>query len=157
DALGAEALRAPSAPLDRLRAALPFALTPAQERVLAEVARDLEAPRPMRRLLQGDVGSGKTAVAMLAAAHAVAAGAQVALMAPTEVLAEQLFRALAPLAKALALRMALVVGGARASHRRDVRSGLADGTIDVALGTHALLSEGLAFRRLRLAIVDEQH
>ena len=111
----------------------------------------------MRRLLQGDVGSGKTAVALLAAAQTVAAGAQVALMSPTEILAEQHFRSFAPVARALGLRIELVVGGARAAHRRQVREGLAAGTIDVAVGTHALLTEGVRFRRLRLVLVDEQH
>src|SRR5690606_31617707 len=105
----------------------------------------------------GDVGSGKTAVAMLASAHAVASGAQVAFMAPTEVLAEQHFRSFEPLCEALGLRMALVVGGARAAQRRKVRDGLAAGTIDVAVGTHALLTEGVVFKRLRLVLVDEQH
>lgn len=156
-AVRAEPLAPPRAPLERAASALPFELTPAQRRVVAEIAGDLGRDRPMRRLLQGDVGSGKTAVAMLAAAHAVAAGTQVAFMAPTEVLAEQHFRAFEPVARALGLRMALVVGGARASHRRKVRQGLGEGTIDVAVGTHALLTEGVLFRRLRLVMVDEQH
>jgi ATP-dependent DNA helicase RecG len=111
----------------------------------------------MRRLLQGDVGCGKTAVSMLAAAHAVSAGAQVAYMAPTEVLAEQHFAVLSKLGEALGLRVALVLGGERASHRKRTRKGLEDGTIDLAIGTHALLSEGVSFARLRLVIVDEQH
>jgi ATP-dependent DNA helicase RecG len=157
DEVPAEPLRPPPAPVARARDALPFELTRAQTRVVAEVEADLVTPRPMRRLLQGDVGSGKTAVAMLAAAHAVAAGAQVAFMAPTEVLAEQHFRSFAPLCTALGLRHTLDVGGARASHRRKVQKGLEDGTIDVAVGTHALLTEGVRFRRLRLVIVDEQH
>ena len=137
--------------------ALPFELTAAQRRAVGEIAADVARTRPMRRLLQGDVGSGKTAVAMLAASHAVGAGAQVALMAPTEILAEQHLRALGPLAKALGLRMALVLGGARAAHRDKTRRGLASGTIDVAIGTHALLTEGVRFQRLGLVIVDEQH
>jgi ATP-dependent DNA helicase RecG len=153
----AEALAPPAAPLARARAALPFALTAAQERVLAEITSDLGREAPMRRLLQGDVGSGKTAVALLAAAYAVAAGAQAAIMAPTEVLAEQHLRTLEPVARALGMRAALVVGGARAAHRRAVARGLAEGTLDLAVGTHALLVEGLAFRRLRLVVVDEQH
>jgi ATP-dependent DNA helicase RecG len=155
--LWAEPLVAARAPVARARGALPFALTKAQERVLEEIARDLARDVPMRRLLQGDVGCGKTAVAMLACAHAVASGAQAAIMAPTEVLAEQHFRSLEPLGKALGLRMALVVGGARASHKRNVRKELAEGTLDVAVGTHALLVEGVVFRRLRLVVVDEQH
>ncbi len=153
----AEPLAAADAKLARALAALPFTPTGAQRRVVGEIAADLARPTPMRRLLQGDVGSGKTAVAMLAAAHAVAAGAQAAFMAPTEILAEQHFRAFAPVARALGLRIELVVGGARASHRRKVREGLEAGTIDVAVGTHALLTEGVRFRRLRLVVVDEQH
>jgi len=138
-------------------ASLPFPLTGAQERVVAEIAEDLARPQPMRRLLQGDVGSGKTAVAFLVAAQAVAAGAQVAFMVPTELLAEQQIRTFDALGKALGMRVALVVGGARAAHRRKLLRGLDAGTIDVAVGTHALLSEGLAFRKLGLVIVDEQH
>jgi ATP-dependent DNA helicase RecG len=103
------------------------------------------------------VGSGKTAVAMLAAAHCVAAGAQVAFMAPTEILAEQHFRSLAPLAAALGMRASLVLGGERASHRKKTRKALEEGTLDLAVGTHALLSEGVRFARLGLVIIDEQH
>ncbi len=153
----AEALSPPQAPMARAQKALPFALTNAQERVVGEIRKDLGTDQPMRRLLQGDVGAGKTAVAMLAAAHTVAAGAQVAFMAPTEILAEQHLESFSDVARALGLRMALVVGGARASHKRKVLAGLAAGTIDVAVGTHALLTEGVAFHRLRLVIVDEQH
>lgn len=153
----AHALVAPAAALDRVRKAMPFELTSAQHRVAGEIDEDLRQDRPMRRLLQGDVGSGKTAVALLAAAHVVAAGSQVAFMAPTEVLAEQHVRSIGPLAEALGLRAALVVGGARASHRNKTRRGLSVGTIDLAIGTHALLSEGVEFHRLGLVIVDEQH
>jgi ATP-dependent DNA helicase RecG len=153
----AEPLEPEGATVARAVSALPFELTAAQQRVLAEISADLRQSGPMRRLLQGDVGSGKTAVAMLAAAHAVAAGAQVAFMAPTEILAEQHFRSFEPVARALGLRLALLVGGARASHRRKVLAGLSAGTIDVAVGTHALLTEGVRFARLRLVMVDEQH
>lgn len=141
----------------RALAALPFALTKAQTRVVKEIGEDLARDRPMRRLLQGDVGSGKTAVAMLACAQAAMSNAQAALMAPTEILAEQHFRAMAPLAKKMGIRIALVLGGARASHRRKTAEALAAGTIDLAIGTHALLAEGIQFARLRLVIVDEQH
>jgi ATP-dependent DNA helicase RecG len=153
----AQALPARTEALARARAALGFALTAAQERVVAEIAGDLARAEPMRRLLQGDVGSGKTAVALLAAAHATAAGAQAAFMAPTEVLAEQHFRSLQPLAQAMGLRVALTLGGERAAHRRGLRKALAEGRIDLVVGTHALLSEGVRFARLRLVIVDEQH
>jgi ATP-dependent DNA helicase RecG len=121
------------------------------------VRDDMAQERPMRRLLQGDVGSGKTAVAMLSCVVAVGAGGQAALMAPTEILAEQHFRAMSQLARQLRIRIALVLGGARASHRRKTLEGLAAGTIDLAIGTHALLSEGVQFSQLRLVIVDEQH
>lgn len=137
--------------------ALGFSLTSAQRRCLDEVVDDLRKDQPMRRLLQGDVGAGKTAVAFVSAAHAVSAGAQVALLAPTEVLAEQHMRSLAPLAQALGLRIGLLVGGARAAHRRKILGSLADGTLDVIVGTHAILSDRVQFRRLGLAIVDEQH
>jgi len=153
----AEALHCDEARFKLALNSLPFALTHAQARVVAEVREDMARERPMRRLLQGDVGSGKTAVAMLSSVLAVAAGGQVALMAPTEILAEQHFRAMSQLAQHLRIRIALVLGGARASHRRKTLEGLAAGTIDLAIGTHALLSEGVQFSQLRLVIVDEQH
>jgi ATP-dependent DNA helicase RecG len=155
--IAAEALCPPGDPLARVRDALGFPLTSAQQRVVREITQDLQSERPMRRLLQGDVGSGKTAVAMLAAAHCIASGAQVAFMAPTEVLAGQHFRSLEPLAKALGLRAALMLGGERASHRKKSRKALEEGKLDLVVGTHALLSEGVRFARLRLCIVDEQH
>lgn len=152
-----EALEAPDAPMERARRALGFALTGAQERVVSEIGSDLRRQEPMRRLLQGDVGSGKTAVALLSAAQAVAAGAQVAFMAPTEVLAEQHFRGLGPLSEALGLKSALLVGGARSAHRKQVLKQLESGALDLVVGTHALLSDSVTFARLRLVIVDEQH
>ena len=100
----------------------------------------------MRRLLQGDVGCGKTAVAMLAAAQCVASSAQVAFMAPTEVLAEQHFRSLAPLSAALGLRAALMLGGERSAHRKKSRKELLEGKIDLVVGPHALMSEGAVLR-----------
>ncbi|MEY4582735.1 MAG: ATP-dependent helicase RecG [Pseudomonadota bacterium] len=153
----AEAILGPDAPIERVRKAFKFELTGAQLRAAREIFGDLAQTTPMRRLLQGDVGSGKTAVAMLAAAQCVAAGAQVAFMAPTEILAEQHFRSLAPLADALGMRAALVLGGERASHRKKTRKALQEGSLDLAVGTHALLSEGVRFARLRLVIIDEQH
>ena len=155
--IAAEPIVAKAQPLERVRAAFGFALTGAQTRASQEIFADMAQPTPMRRLLQGDVGSGKTAVAMLAAAQCVAAGAQVAFMAPTEILAEQHFRSLGPLAEALGMRAALVLGGERAAHRRKTRKQLEEGTLDLAVGTHALLSEGVRFARLRLVIIDEQH
>jgi ATP-dependent DNA helicase RecG len=153
----AEPMIAKAPPLERVRKALGFELTDAQRRVSEEIFADLAKDTPMRRLLQGDVGSGKTAVGMLAAAQVVAAGAQVAFMAPTEILAEQHFRSVAPIAAALGLRAALVLGGERASHRKKTRKALEDGALDLVVGTHALLSEGVRFARLRLVIIDEQH
>jgi ATP-dependent DNA helicase RecG len=152
-----EPLIAKADPLTRVRAAFGFGLTSAQERVSREIFADMAEPRPMRRLLQGDVGCGKTAVAMLASAQCIAAGAQVAFMAPTELLAEQHFRSIAVLAEALGLRAALVLGGERSAHRKKTRKALEEGRIDLAVGTHALLSEGVRFARLRLVIIDEQH
>lgn len=153
----AEPLVAHEVAFARAMESLPFALTGAQTKVVGEIRRDMSSDRPMRRLLQGDVGSGKTAVAMLAAAHAVSAGGQVALLAPTEILAEQHFRSMQRLASAMGLRIGLFLGGDRASHRKKVRAELAHGVLDVAVGTHALLEDSVVFRRLRLAIVDEQH
>jgi ATP-dependent DNA helicase RecG len=144
-------------PLERVHEAFGFELTEAQRRVSNEIFTDLAGERPMRRLLQGDVGCGKTAVAMLAAAQCIAAGAQVAFMAPTEVLAEQHFRSLGPLSEALGVRAALMLGSERQAHRKKARKALLEGKIDLVVGTHALLSEGVQFARLRLAIIDEQH
>jgi ATP-dependent DNA helicase RecG len=142
----------------RLRAALNFALTGAQERVLAEIARDLGAPSPMLRLVQGDVGSGKTVVAALAALAAVEAGFQVALMAPTELLAEQHWqnfeRWLRPLGLPVALLSGKLTGRARQSALAAIRAGA---EVPVVVGTHALFQEGVRFARLALVIVDEQH
>jgi ATP-dependent DNA helicase RecG len=133
---------------------LPFRLTGAQERALREILEDLERPFPMLRLLQGDVGSGKTIVAALALIAAMESGMQGAFMAPTELLAAQHFRTLRRLLEPR-FRIALLTGsGADASA---VRRGLADGSIQLAVGTHALIQEGVAFERLALAIVDEQH
>lgn len=153
----ARPLKANQRQMNEAMAALPFELSGAQQRVVAELSADLQRPVPMRRLLQGDVGSGKTAVAMLAAAQAVRAGAQVALMAPTEVLAEQHFSVLQSFGKALGLRIALIRGGINKSSRQQLEHGLGSGEIDIAVGTHALLNSEYSFKRLGLVIVDEQH
>ncbi|HET8521624.1 MAG TPA: DEAD/DEAH box helicase, partial [Thermomicrobiales bacterium] len=140
---------------------LPFRLTDSQQRVLHEILTDLKQPRPMARLLQGDVGSGKTVVAAAAGLVAVASGYQVAVMAPTEILAEQHyhnFRGLySQLDEAVRPRVALLTGSAPAAPRRETQQGIADGTIDVLVGTHALIQSGVEFQRLGLAVVDEQH
>ncbi len=140
-----------------LRATLPFALTGAQERAIAEIAADLARPHPMRRLLQGDVGSGKTLVALLAALVVIDAGWQVGLMAPTELLAEQHFETVRPLLAPLGVETALLTAAVKGRARRQALAGLADGRIGLAVGTHALIQETVEFGRLGLAIVDEQH
>ena len=141
----------------RLLDALPFRLTAAQQRVVAEINRDLGASRAMQRLLQGDVGSGKTVVAALAAARAIGSGWQVALMAPTEILAEQHWRKLSSWLEPLGVRVAWLTGSLRGAEKRAARAAIAGGEVDLAIGTHALVEETTAFPRLGLAIVDEQH
>jgi ATP-dependent DNA helicase RecG len=138
-------------------AALPFSLTPAQSQALAEIETDMAAPARMLRLLQGDVGAGKTIVAFLALLDAIEAGTQGALMAPTELLARQHMQALAPLATATGVRMTLLTGRERGSPREQILAALAKGEIDILVGTHALFTEDVTFRDLGLAIVDEQH
>jgi ATP-dependent DNA helicase RecG len=142
---------------DAIEAALPFSLTAAQRTALGEIRADLGAPRRMLRLLQGDVGSGKTIVALLAMASVAEAGRQSALMAPTEILARQHAERIRPIAEVAGLRMALLTGRDKASERARTLEGLAAGAIDIVVGTHALFGETIAFRDLGLAVVDEQH
>ena len=141
----------------RLEAALPFALTGAQTRALEEIRADLRSEKRMIRLLQGDVGSGKTVVALLAMAEVVEAGRQAAMMAPTEVLARQHFERMAPLVAQVGLRMALMTGRDRASERRETLTALAAKAVDIVIGTHALFQDAVVFADLGLAVVDEQH
>jgi ATP-dependent DNA helicase RecG len=141
----------------RIEKALPFRLTAAQAKALGEIRGDLAAPKRMLRLLQGDVGSGKTIVALLAMADAVEAGRQAALMAPTEILARQHYERMKPLAEAARLRLAILTGRDKTAERRASLAALAAGEIDIAVGTHALFQESVAFRDLGLAVVDEQH
>lgn len=143
--------------VQRLRDALPFVLTGAQTRAAAEIAADLREPLPMLRLLQGDVGCGKTVVAALAAVQAVEAGAQTVLMAPTELLAEQHARNFSEWLEPLGVSAGLLTGRQQGHARAAVLRGAASGEIAVLIGTHALFEEGVAFKRLALAIVDEQH
>jgi ATP-dependent DNA helicase RecG len=143
--------------VQRLTTALPFQLTAAQRRAWSEVSRDLARAQPMNRLLQGDVGSGKTVVAALAAAQAVGSSHQAALMAPTEILAEQHLRKLTPWLEPLGIRVGWLAGSLRESEKRAVRAAVAAGEIDLLVGTHALIESGVQFSRLGLAIVDEQH
>ena len=140
-----------------LRARLPFTPTAAQERVFAEIVTDLAAPHPMRRLLQGDVGSGKTLVALLAALVVIEAGQQAALMAPTELLAEQHFATIRDFVEPLGLTPVLLTGAVTGRARRDAVAGLAAGELPLAVGTQALIQDPVRFARLGLAVVDEQH
>ena len=141
----------------QLLAALPFKLTSAQQRVVAEVATDLARPQPMHRLLQGDVGSGKTVVAALAAARAIDAGWQCALMAPTEILAEQHFRKLVGWLAPLGLTVAWLTGSRKGKARDAMVAQVASGQAMLVVGTHAVIQQDVVFARLGLAIVDEQH
>ena len=138
-------------------AALPFALTASQQRSSQEIQADMGADSRMLRLLQGDVGSGKTVVALLAMLTAAEAGAQAALLAPTEILARQHFATIEPLARAAGIGVALLTGRDKASAREVVLAGLASGATPLAVGTHALFQEDVAFRDLALAVIDEQH
>jgi ATP-dependent DNA helicase RecG len=142
---------------NQLRQLLPFALTPAQERVLAEIESDMRQPHPMNRLLQGDVGSGKTIVALIAGLMAIEGGYQMALMAPTEILAEQHFLNIRPLVEKLGLRTALLTSSLKKSRKESLGEEIRAGAIHMVIGTHALIQEGVEFHRLGLAIIDEQH
>jgi ATP-dependent DNA helicase RecG len=141
----------------RIVEALPFSLTPSQRRAADDIVADLASAQRMLRLLQGDVGSGKTVVALLAAAAVIEAGRQAAIMAPTEILARQHLATVAPLAEAAGLRVALLTGRERGRERNDTLARLAAGDIDLMVGTHALFQDEVAFRDLGLAVVDEQH
>jgi len=150
-------LAASDATMDRFQATLPFKLTGAQRRVLGEIRRDLAAGHPMSRLLQGDVGSGKTVVAAGAAHIASCAGTQTALMAPTEILARQHCANLQPLLEPLGMRVALLLGSMRQREKAEIRRQIEAGEIDLVVGTHALIGDQVAFEQLGLAVVDEQH
>ncbi|MFG1430923.1 ATP-dependent DNA helicase RecG [Xanthobacter sp. V2C-8] len=141
----------------RILGALPFALTGAQQQALSAIRADLAAETRMLRLLQGDVGSGKTVVALLAAATAIEAGRQAALMAPTEILARQHLETIAPLAEAAGIRVAVLTGREKGKARAALLADLAEGRTQLLIGTHALIQEDVVFRDLALAVVDEQH
>jgi ATP-dependent DNA helicase RecG len=150
----------PARPLslhERLLATLPFQLTAAQRRVSEEIVRDLARPVPMHRLLQGDVGSGKTVVAALAAALCIDAGWQCALMAPTEILAEQHFAKLVSWLEPLGVQTAWLTGGQKTKERREMLALIESGAAGLVIGTHAIIQDKVLFRKLALAIVDEQH
>ena len=144
-------------PVEEFLALLPFPLTGAQRRVMDEIAADVSAGPPMNRLVQGDVGSGKTMVAAYGAWLAAKNGRQCALMAPTELLAEQHFRSLAPLLEQASLRVGLLTGAVKGRARKELLAALAAGELDLLIGTHALLSEGVDYADLGLVITDEQH
>lgn len=143
--------------IERFRAALPFTLTGAQERVFKEIAADLASSKPMHRLVQGDVGSGKTVVAAMAALVAIENGYQAAVMAPTEILAEQHFRQFQRWLTPLGLRCALFLGKQGTRERREMQQALLAGQVHVAVGTHALIQDEVEFARLGLIVIDEQH
>ena len=161
--LAREQLRAPRLPLregglhEQLLAQLPFSLTAAQRRVCEEIAQDLQRGQPMHRLLQGDVGSGKTVVAALAAAICIDAGWQCALMAPTEILAEQHFRKLLDWLTPLNVGVAWLTGSQKTKERREMLERIASGEAQLVVGTHAVIQDKVQFQRLALAIIDEQH
>ena len=137
--------------------ALPFELTAAQKRVLGEIEADMEAPSAMNRLVQGDVGSGKTAVAAAAVFKAAKSGFQAVFMAPTEILSKQHYEGLKPLFSAFGIRVAFLSGTSTAKERKEILAGLRDGSIDLLIGTHAVIQEGVEYKNLGLVITDEQH
>ena len=137
--------------------ALPFPLTGAQKRVITEIRNDMKSGHQMNRLLQGDVGSGKTMVAVLTALIAIGNGFQACIMAPTEVLAQQHFKNIQKFLGPTGVRSALLTGSSKVAERREVHAGLEDGSIGIIVGTHALIEDSVVFRNLGLAIIDEQH
>lgn len=149
--------RPPGELVGKLLQKLPFSLTPDQQTVFAEISRDMESGRPMHRLLQGDVGSGKTIVALLALAKTIENGCQGALMVPTEILAEQHYQSCSTLLAELGVKSALLTGRVKGAARTEVLSDLQAGTLDLVIGTQALLQDTVVFRRLGLAVTDEQH
>jgi len=153
----AQAQRISACDAAAFEAVLPFSPTGAQQRVVREIIGDLQSGAPMNRLVQGDVGSGKTAVAAAAAFFTVRSGFQAALMAPTEILAEQHYRSLAKLLEPAGIATALLTGSTKAAAKRKIYAGLADGSIHFVIGTHALISEPVQFEKLALVITDEQH
>ncbi len=156
-AVPAPVLSADDAIRARLKGALPFTLTGAQKRVIREIGGDFRAGRPMRRLLQGDVGSGKTIIAVLSAILAAECGFQTALMAPTEILAEQHFSSIFRIFRKTRFRAELLTGRVKGKARAQVLDALAGGRVDMLVGTHALLEDPVDFRRLGLIVIDEQH
>ena len=143
--------------VDDFTGQLPFALTGAQQRVTEEILGDMQAPHPMMRLIQGDVGSGKTVVAAIACLKAMACGVQAAIMAPTELLAEQHWRSFSEWFRPIGIEPAWLAGSQKAAARRESLAAIADGSAALVVGTHALFQEGVDFDRLGLVVIDEQH
>jgi ATP-dependent DNA helicase RecG len=154
---GAPALRDGTKEVEKFIADLPFELTGAQQRVVDEIRTDLEKPHPMMRLIQGDVGSGKTVVAAIACLKAVACGVQAAIMAPTELLAEQHWRSFSDWFRPLGIEPAWLSGSQRSAARRESLEAIRGGSAQVVIGTHALFQEGVEFDKLALVVIDEQH
>ena len=142
---------------NKLKYIIPFKLTPAQERVVAEIIGDLQKPHPMNRLLQGDVGSGKTIVALIASLVVIENGYQAAFMAPTEILAEQHYSTVSPFTKQLGLQVVLLTSSIKQSKRKTIYQEIARGKVDIVIGTHAIIQESVQFHKLGLAVIDEQH
>ena len=136
---------------------LPFDLTNAQKRVLKEIRKDVASGAHMNRLLQGDVGSGKTIVALLSMLLAIDNGFQATIMAPTEILATQHFHAISEMLKDMNLKVDLLTGSVKIKKRREIHKNLEDGTLHILIGTHALLEDKVKFKNLGIAIIDEQH
>jgi len=157
DALSIKYVPSPDGYVEQLRGSLPFNLTGAQERVFGEISRDLASNKPMHRLVQGDVGSGKTIVALLALMVAIENGFQGAMMAPTEILAEQHYRQFQRLCTPLGLKCAIVLGKHGVKERRAVRQEILSGQAHIAVGTHALIEDDVEFKNLGLIVIDEQH
>ena len=153
----AEAMEKLGGLTEKFMSGLPFRLTPGQKLAWGEIKGDLSSDRPMNRLLQGDVGAGKTVIALAAAFRAVGCGRQAAIMAPTEILARQHFKTLAPEAERLGVKAALLVGSLPETEKAGLRRDLAEGRVDLVVGTQALISQGVEFKDLGLAVIDEQH
>ncbi len=153
----ARALAEGGSQVEKFIADLPFTLTSAQQRVVDEILHDLAEPHPMMRLIQGDVGSGKTVVAAIACLKAISCGVQAAIMAPTELLAEQHWRSFSDWFRPLGIEPAWLSGSQRAAARREALASIADGSAGLVVGTHALFQEGVKFQNLALVIIDEQH
>jgi ATP-dependent DNA helicase RecG len=143
--------------IDKLRSFLPFKLTAAQERVMQEIMDDLKKPYPMNRLLQGDVGSGKTVVALIASLVVIENGYQAAFMAPTEILAEQHYATISTLAEKLGIKIILLTSSMKGSKRNTIYREIKEGKVDIIIGTHALIQESVKFHKLGLVVIDEQH